>query len=340
MRKSFFILSIILLHCWFVFFATSKLLGQGVSYKGTSAANFLKIAMGAQFAGGAESDICSASDAACLYVNPGMISLVPRNSVVFSHSQWLVETNLTYVAFVLPSKWITAGIDITYFGSGDIEETTLLKQEGTGRVVSASDLAIGAAIARNLTDRFSVGVKIKYIREQLAAVSASAFAFDIGSVFTTSFLNDMKIGISLSNFGSSMRFEGNDLLVTQYVPNSPTNKQVPAVLETKSWDMPMIFRVGIATDIVKWNDLRWSASYAINDSRDYPTRHNLGSSLLLKNILTVRGGYRFNYDEQTFSAGAGIAVPASFLGQIHFDYAFTDFGSFSSVHQFTMAVNF
>jgi hypothetical protein len=315
-------------------------LGQGVNYNGTSAANFLKVAMGAAYVGSGESDLCQAQDASSLWFNPGAISRVPKSSALFSHSQWLVETNFTYVAVSLPVSGFTAGVDLTYFGSGDIEETTLLKQDGTGRVVSASDLAIGAALARNLTDRFSVGVKLKYVREQLASASASAFAFDIGSVFETSFFNNMKIGIALSNFGGAMQFTGNDLLITHIVSGSPTNKQVPAVLETKQWDLPMVFRVGVATDFIKTADLVWSGSYAINDARDYETRHNLGTAVTLKNLLTLRGGYRFNYDETTFSAGVGLAVPANFLGQIHFDYAFTDFGQFSNIHQFSMAVNF
>ncbi len=315
-------------------------LAQGVSYKGTSAANFLKVAMGAAYVGSGESDLTLAQDASSLWCNPGTISRIPKSSAVFTRSSWLVETSFTNVAVTLPLSGFTAGLDLTYFGSGDIQETTLLKQDGTGRVVSASDLALGAALARNLTDRFSVGGKFKYIREQLAQVTAGAFAFDIGSVFETSFFNNMKIGIALTNFGGALQFNGNDLLVTHVVSGSPTNKQVPAVLETKSWDMPMTFRLGVATNLVQRNDLVWSGSYAINDARDFGTRHNLGTTLTLKKMLALRAGYRFNYDEVSLSAGAGLLVPASFLGQVYIDYAYTDFGQFSNIHQFSVAVNF
>ncbi|HNW60139.1 MAG TPA: PorV/PorQ family protein [bacterium] len=315
-------------------------LAQGVSYKGTSAANFLKVAMGAAYVAGGESDLTLAKDATSLWFNPGAISRIPRSSAVFTHSSWLVETNFTNVAVTLPLAGFTAGVDLTYFGSGDIQETTLLKQDGTGRVVSASDLAIGAALARNLTDRFSVGCKMKLVREQLAQVAASSFAFDIGSVFETSFFNNMKIGIALTNFGGAMQFNGNDLLVTHVVSGSPTNKQVPAVLETKEWDMPMTFRLGVATTFLDRGDLVWAGSYAINDARDFGTRHNLGTTLTLKKMLALRTGYRFNYDEVSFSAGAGLLVPANFLGQIYIDYAYTDFGQFANIHQFSVAVNF
>lgn len=340
MKKSVLKAALIALAAGSLLLSAAAARGQGVNYNGTSAANFLKVAMGAAYVGSGESNLCLAQDASTLWSNPGAISRVPKASALFAHSQWLVETGFTYVAVALPLAGFTAGVDLTYFGSGDMEETTLLKQDGTGRVVSASDLAIGGALARNLTDRFSVGIKLKYVREQLASASASAFAFDVGSVFETSFFNDMKIGIALSNFGGAMQFDGNDLLITHVVSGSPTNKQVPAVLETKQWDLPMVFRLGVATDFYRGEELVWSGSYAINDARDYETRHNLGTAVTLKKLLSLRGGYRINYDEATFSAGVGLAVPANFLGQVYFDYAFTDFGQFSSIHQFSLAVNF
>jgi len=317
-----------------------NLSAQGVNYNGTSSANFLKIGMGAKYVASAESDLSLSEDASSLFFNPGTISRIGGNSSVFSYSTWLVQTNLTSFAAVLPFSFLTAGLDIIYFSSGNIDETTLYKQDGTGRVISANDLSLGLTIAKNLTDRFSVGVKVKYVREQLASVNADAFAFDIGSVFETSFLNNMKIGISLSNFGGTMKFNGNELLVTYVVPGSPTGKQIPAVLETKQWDLPLVFKIGVSTEIYKNENFRWCGSYLINDTRDYLTRHNLGTSITLMNILTLRGGYRLNYDETTFSAGFGFVVPAEVFGKIFFDYAFTDFGKLSNIHKLILAVNF
>ncbi len=334
MKRKFY-LTILLLICSVTF-----LFAQGVNYRGTSAVNFLKIGMGAKLVGIAESDITFSQDASSLFWNPGAISRINNTSAVFSYSTWLVETNLTYFAFTLPTEFGTAGLDVTYFSSGDIEETTLEKQEGTGRVVSANDLSIGLAFAKNLTDRFSVGLKVKYIREQLVSVTADAFAFDIGSVFETSFLNNMKLGISLSNFGSQMQFDGNDLLVTHVVPGSPTNKQIPAILQTNEWNLPLFFRIGLATNAFEFENYKLAVSYAITDSRDYETRHNLGAAFTFMDVLTLRGGYRFNYDEATFSAGLGVAIPSDFMGKVMFDYAYTDFGELKDIHQLTVGLNF
>lgn len=313
---------------------------QGVNYVGTSVANFLKIGLSAKSVAVAEADITIADDASTLYLNPGSVSWLEKSSATFSYVQWLVQTNLSYFSIVLPTDYGNLGFDIAYFGSGDIKETTLLRQEGTGRVVSASDLSIGLVYAKNLTDRFSFGLKLKYLSENLASVSASTFAFDIGSVFVTSFLNNMKIGITLSNFGGSLRFEGNDLLVTQVVPGSTTNKQVPAILQTNSWNLPLLFRIGISTTALELDNYKLAINYLIVDSRDYDVRHNVGASFSIYDLVTLRGGYRFNYDEATFSAGIGIKTKTDFIGDLSLDYAYTDFGRLNGINQFTLSINF
>lgn len=313
---------------------------QGVNYVGTSVANFLKIGLSAKSVAVAEADITIADDASTLYLNPGSVSWLEKSSATFSYVEWLVQTNLSYFSLVLPTDYGNLGFDIAYFGSGDIKETTLLRQEGTGRVVSASDLSIGLVYAKNLTDRFSFGLKLKYLSENLASVSASTFAFDIGSVFVTSFLNNMKIGITLSNFGGSLRFEGNDLLVTQVVPGSTTNKQVPAILQTNSWNLPLLFRIGISTTALELDNYKLAINYLIVDSRDYDVRHNVGASFNIYDLVTLRGGYRFNYDEATFSAGIGIKTKTDFIGDLSLDYAYTDFGRLNGINQFTLSINF
>jgi hypothetical protein len=312
--------------------------GQDASYHGTSAANFLKLGVGARAAGMADAYMTMAEDATCLAWNPGAIARVRRPSVVFSNLRWFVETNLSYAAVSMPLSFGTVGVDLTSFSSGDIQETTLLEQDGTGRVVNATDLSLGITYARDLTDRFSVGLRVKYIREGLASVTASTMAFDIGSVFTTTFPGDLTIGIALSNFGGTLRLNGRDLLVTQVVPGSPTGKQVPAVLETGDWPLPLFFRVGVSADLLSTEHVGIMAAYSITDGRDYGARHNLGGTVRILDAFFLRGGYRFNYDEATYAAGAGAAVDAPGFGRLAFDYAYTDFGRLSGVHQFTIGV--
>jgi len=316
----------------------SPLQAQNVSYAGTSVANFLKIGIGARAAGMGEAYMTASRDAFSQFWNPGTISRVENMSLAFTSINWLVDTQVNYVGVVLPMTVGTFGVDVDYFGTGDIEETTVQEQDGTGRFFNASDMQVGVSYARNMTDRFSFGVKLKYLREELANVQADAFAFDIGSLFITDFYNQLRIGISLSNFGSKMQFDGRDLRVVYPVADSPSNKEVPAVLETQKWELPLYFRFGVSTDLITFGNSQLTAAFDVLDSRDHEARENLGLELGISDYLFLRSGMRFGYDEAGYSFGAGVKIGMAGVGDLRADYAWTDFGRMNPVQQFSLVI--
>ena len=314
--------------------------GQNVDYAGTSVANFLKIGMGAHASALGEAYVTSTQDATSMFWNAGAIANIGSGSAVFSTMDWLGTSQITYFAVTVPLGVGTFGFDLDYFSSGDMEITTLQEQDGTGRFFNASDMQVGFAFARSMTDRFSVGLKAKYIREELAHATASTFAFDIGTIFITNFLNDLRIGMTLTNFGGKMQFDGRELSVIYPIPGSPSGKEVPAQLKTEAWELPLYFRAGVSTDIIRAKSFRLNTAYNILDSRDFKTRHQIGAEVEIMNILALRGGYRFNYSEAGLSAGVGVHVPVLGSSGVAFDYAYIDFGRFKDMHQFTLAVKF
>ncbi|HEB85246.1 MAG TPA: PorV/PorQ family protein [Bacteroidetes bacterium] len=316
-------------------------LAQNVNYAGTSVANFLKVSPVARNTAMGEAPMAGGSGAAGTMYNPAAIAAGTQGSVTFATMRWLVDTRITYIAASYPMPGIgTFGVDIDYFGSGEMEETTLGDQDGTGRFFSASDLMLGGTYAANLTDRFAVGLKLKYVHENLSAASASAFAFDLGSTFRTSFLHEMVLSATLANFGSKMKFTGRDLEVIYEVPGSPSGKEVPAVLKTESWDLPLLFRFGAETDLLRWDRMRLHLAYSILDSRDHVTRQHLGAEYSYNDFVFLRGGYRFGWDEASWSAGFGLNLRVPNMGRMMFDYAVADWGIFDLVHQFTVGFRF
>ncbi|NIT51894.1 MAG: PorV/PorQ family protein [candidate division Zixibacteria bacterium] len=314
---------------------------QNVDYAGTSAVNFLKIGVGARAMSMGDASITLAEDASALFWNPGAISRIPQNSVNLSTINWLVDTRVTYAGAILHAGlWGTFGIDLDFFSSGDIEETTLQQQDGTGRFFNASDVQVGISYGRNMTDRFSVGMKVKYIQERLSNVDASSFAFDIGAVFITSFLNDLRIGATLTNFGSKMKFGGRDLSVIYEVPGSPSGKEIPANLETLDWELPLLFRFGLSNYIYQNEDFSLLGAMDVVDSRDHDARFNVGGELGIYESLYVRGGYKFNYDETTFALGAGFNLQRILNWNANLDYSYLDFGRFDPVNQFSLVLGF
>ena len=72
---------------------------------------------------------------------------------------------------------------------------------------------------------------------------------------------------------------------------------------------------------------------------DGPEKVNTGAEYWFNKILALRAGYRFNYDEESFTFGAGVKYGfGNVAGRV--DYAFADFGLLEQVHMFILGIDF
>jgi len=339
MRK---FIKIFLLLCLLVPFT---LIAQQTEQIGTSMANFLKIGVGPRAIGMGEAFVALANDASSLYWNPAGIANLEKNEAIFQSTEWVASTNLYFVGLTMPIGNVgTFGASFYSFSSGEMEETTVRQPEGTGRTFSADNLAIGISFARALTDRFSFGITAKYISESLSRENASSFAFDIGSIYVTNFLNDMRIGFALTNLGATMTLSGPDLIVDYDVaPDVPTNKTTSASMGTQSWDLPLAFKIGIGTYLFNTEQNSLSIEADLYDSRDYQPRYNVGSEFNIKLIgnqkVSIRAGYKGNYDEESFTFGGGLFLNLANY-DFKFDYAFAKVNRFGNVHRYSISILF
>ena len=103
----------------------------------------------------------------------------------------------------------TIGVQALFMTMDEMERTTIANPEGTGETFDAGSYAFAFCFARSLTDRFSIGLNAKYIHEQIYHSAAHGIAFDVGTLFETDFYG-MKIGMSVTNYGTKMRLTGRD----------------------------------------------------------------------------------------------------------------------------------
>jgi len=303
---------------------------------GTSMANFLKIGMGARATAMGDAYVALADDISSLYWNPGGLPTMDGNEVLFQATNWFFDSKIYYFGLAYNFESVgTVGLSLTSFTSGDIEETTVWEPEGTGRKFTANDFAVGLTFARQITERFSAGLTVKYIHESLDRVQGSTIAIDIGSVFVTNFLNSMRIGFVMSNLGGRMQLDGSDLTV-QYLAE-PGTKYTRAQLGTESWDIPLLFRGGIASDVLNTESYRLTLSAEVMDSRDFTARMATGGEVALYDILFLRGGYKFRYDEADYTLGAGFKFNITGIG-IKLDYAYANYGLLDKSQRFSIII--
>ena len=320
-----------------IFLMSSFIYGQK-DHVGTSMANYLKIGIGGKAVAMADAFTAISDDPTALFWNPGGIGFQNKFAMNFSYTQWIFETNSSFFGAIIPMGEIgTFGVSINSFSSGDIEETTITKPHGTGRVFDASDISIGISYARMLTDRFSAGITLKYMEENLSLESASAVAVDVGSIFILDFDYSLRLGLVISNLGSNMQLAGLDLEKNITTENS---KLVEAQLKTYDWALPLIFRVGLASDVISTETHKLTVSVEVNDARDYKARENIGLEYGFNSMFFLRGGYKFNYDEESYSVGLGINYFIEGIGGLTVDYAFSDMNRLGQINRLSVGLSF
>lgn len=286
---------------------------------GTTGAQFLELGVSARAMGMAEAFTAVADDISAVYYNPaGLVNLYGYDAA-FTLVQMPADVNYSFGAIGFPLESVGGVVGIGFYGlnSGDIIETTYGSgtSEGTGRTFSWKDYALSISYGRYLTDRFSVGISVKYIGEYAHDYSASGWAADVGTNYDTGF-RGFKIAMSISNFGPDMTFINN------------------------SYPLPINFKFGGAINVIESeNHLVTFAAEGAHPS-DNLEKYNAGLEYTFKERFTLRGGSRFNYDEDGLTFGGGLRVPFGEESEIRFDYAFQDFGVLTEVHRFTMSLAF
>lgn len=328
---------------------TTSLIGQSegndVSKRGTTAATFLSIGQGTRATGMGSAFVAIADDPSALYWNPAGITKVNGVSFMVDHTIWIADINYNFLALSYNlGSFGTIGLSFTSSSVGDMKVTTIDQPDGTGETFTANDVAFGLTWAIQLTEDFSIGFTPKFIYQSIWKTSSNSIAIDLGVQYVTPF-DGMVLGMSISNFGTKMKLEGNSALVLYDPdPNSTGNNgNIPAYLQTDEWDLPLNFRVGVAYEPIKIDQHKVSVALdALHLSDNYESV-NIGGEYTFNDLFSIRGGYKSMFlqdSEESFSIGAGIKQYLLGNVAIQFDYAYQDFGRLNNIQKFSLSINF
>jgi hypothetical protein len=291
---------------------------------GISTAQFLKIGVGGRAAALGESFIAISDDASALYWNPAGLAQFNKNQLIISHNIWVADINHDFIGAVyhLDSE-NSFGASLTAVTMDDMPVTTEFAPFGTGEYFSFTDIAISLSYARRMTDQFSFGGTVKYVEETLDKLKMRGVMIDLGTFYRTG-LGSTRFAVTVSNFGAELAPDGDVVLI-----GNRTNS------EWQSFAPPTIFRVGFAFEPYETEEHRITTSIQLNHPNDNSENIVLGAEYAWQKMFFLRGGYKFNVDEQNYSFGLGLNVPLS-IAEFTLDYAFTNFQRLGSAHRFSI----
>jgi len=322
---------------------TTDLASAQTRKAGINGATFLKIGVGARAIGLGSAMTSQAGDANDMFWNPAGIALTTeKGQVALSYNDWLVGLSQKAVAATYNFEDIgTIGVGFMTFGVSDIPGDRdqfptipdLVSQQidiGSGSTYDFVDLVLQATYARYVSDKLSLGVTAKFISEKIDDQRANAIAFDLGSVYHIGVL-DWSIGARINNLGSDIKY---------YDFGAP---------------LPLTFSFG--TSIAPFKDESNRVLLALDavKPQDGQQYYYSGIEYSFLNIVSVRGGYKFNYSGandggnsqrdainttiEGFSAGASVGTDLAGYA-VRVDYAYTQMEILDSVHRFSLVIGF
>lgn len=342
----------ILLVCFY-----SLVIAQEPYRVGTTTANFLEIGYGTTANSMGDAYTSVANDVSAIYWNPAGLANIESGEVIFTFQPWVANINTTFgaAAFNIGSLG-TIGIGIVGVDYGNMDVTTMDMQEGTGETFNASDIAVSIGFARKLATWFSFGANAKFISSSIWHSTATAIAMDLGVLINTGFFSPtenmedgLNIGMSVSNYGTRMQFDGIDLLQSiDPTPNeSGDYKDIEGQYRLNEWELPLIFRLGISLTAINsgMHNLKIAidALHPNNNSESV----NIGAiySMLFSGVgnIAISGGYKALFMNES---EYGLTLGASFHSYLLYNrgwkigYSYRDHETFGGTHSYGVSLFF
>jgi len=331
----------------------AALIGFGSAYAqkvGTSSYQFLKVMPTAKATGMGDAFASLSWGADAVFWNPAGLSSVKSQEFSSTMTLWIFETKQTAISYAHNVDGIgTFALQFQYVDYGSIEETRvdqlqfvgsgdqMIYNPGlTGRTFSPKAYVLGLSYGANLTDHFSTGLTVKYVKESLFSEStvqvatstgsesyntnSNTFLFDFGMLYKTGY-KSVQLGASIQNFGSQIK------------------------VAKESYPAPMTFRLGVSGNLmgkdalfVINDDNRLTLSYDIMQPNDYAQQMHFGLEYSFNEQIALRAGYKNNYDNEKLSFGMGVNSTISGYN-IGVDYSFAGMGEFlGNVHRISLGV--
>ncbi|MCF7807482.1 MAG: PorV/PorQ family protein [Candidatus Marinimicrobia bacterium] len=335
----------------------ASLFGEQINRYGSTAASFLEIGVGSRPTGMGEAYVAVTGDLSSIYWNPASSAYLDRSSFAFMYQPWLVDISTVFSsgAIVIPTIG-TVAVSMTQIGYGEMAVTNLTHQDGTGEFFTANEYALGLSYARKIATWFSFGATAKMINSQIWHESASAFALDLGVIVKTNFFapedrreKGLVIGMSISNYGTRMRYDGIDLLQPIDISIDETGNygDVVGLYRTQEWELPLLFRIGLSwTPILNRFHSLTLAADALHPNNNAESV-NVGGEYSIKMAnsgrLYLRSGYKSLFLEDAefgFTAGGGIEIYLIGNRSLRIDYAFKEANILGNTQAYTIGLTF
>lgn len=201
---------------------------------------------------------------------------------------------------------------------------------------SPTAISFGIGYAKALSEKFSIGANVKYVRQSLGSSIVGDIVTDPNGAFESGTLQENKLSVLAFDFGVLYKTGFKSLNLGMSVRNFAREIKY----KKEGFQIPLIFQIGASfnfADIlgVDKNEHSFLLTVDANHPRDFREQILIGAEYTFMDLLSLRAGYSAPNDERNFSAGVGLKKDIGGLN-LCVDYSYTPFGVFNDVHRISL----
>ncbi len=259
---------------------------------GISALPFLKMQVSPKADGMAGSQVSAKADPYAVNWNPAGLTEIQQTT--FAGSDKLLPSGIhnTFFTTVIPTEddGVWSG-SITMLSTGEMKKRTAYQPDGNGQTFYAYNMAIGLGFARKLSDRFSLGGRAQYVREQLAEFNANTAVLDLAFLYRMD-VQGIRFAVALKNFGPNSTIKGTfDKTPPPYNGNQNSVTDFPT---------PTQFQIGFSMEVFESGNQALRGHLQLNHPNDNSENLRIGFNYQLHEVLFLQTGYKLPNTGQAF----------------------------------------
>jgi hypothetical protein len=321
---------------------------------GTTSASFLEMGFDTRGISMGNAQVAEENGLNSIYWNPAGAINLDNSEVILMIQPWILDIQQSTIGFSIPIKRnikISVGYNGVQYGKEIV--TTVFNQEGNGETFDGHDISLNITTSIKITDQFKFGISGKFIHSRIWNVNANAVCLDMGTIIKTDFLRiknnpntGLNLGMSISNYGTRMRYDGMGLKYTTDISEDDGNYEYTSVrFDTDYWELPLVFRLGISWSLIYSNHYQMvitSDAVHPNNNSEYL---NFGLEYLIKSVnaeFAFRGGYNGVFmDESQYGLALGFGTKINFKRNrfTQIDFAMRKMEVFGWMKSFTIGVS-
>jgi long-subunit fatty acid transport protein len=279
--------------------------------------NFLNLGVDARSSALANSFVSVPNDVNSIFYNPAGLTTIATSQASVGFFKYLLDINSGNAAYGQKYKDIGfVGAGIRYVNYGNFKKFD--EQSNEIGTFGASDLALSLGFAKNINEKISYGVNVKFIYSNIDEFSSSAIAADLGMLYNAP-LDKLSAGISLLNLGTQ---------ISKYASTSE--------------DLPLNLTLG-ASKALDYLPLTLSVAFGNLTQKedkffDRFKNFTIGGEFVLNDYVNLRLGYN-NQQRQDLKTGSGLGLAGFSAGlgvkvnKYRLDYAFNSMGNIGATHR-------